>query len=62
MKYPRYNINEFVHGYQEYTTPCPFGTIGKCGEVLYVGSLACQRCRYFKGINQEDCIVRCAIK
>lgn len=25
MKYPNYNVNEFVGGHTEYTTPCPFG-------------------------------------
>ena len=63
MKYPIYNVNEFVGGHYEYTTPCPFGITGKYTlEILMVGSLACERCEYFKGINREDCIVFCGIE
>lgn len=63
MRYPIYNIDEFTHGVTEYTTPCPFGVHGKyTGEILRVGSLACIRCKYFKGINRIDCIVSCGIK
>lgn len=62
MKYPIFNINEFVGGFYEYTTPCPFGIVGKTGDILMVGSLACQRCKHFKGVNKEDCIVSCGIK
>lgn len=62
MKYPKYNINEFVGGYFEYTTPCPFGMAGRyTHDMLMVGSLACQRCEHFKNINKEDCIVSCGI-
>ncbi len=61
MRYPRYNVNEFVGGHFEYTTTCPFSTIGKTGEILMVGSLACQRCQHFKAINKEDNIVSCGI-
>ncbi len=63
MKYPIYNLNEFTGGHYEYTTPCPYGIIGRYTmEVLMVGSLACQRCEYFRGINKQDCIVSCAIE
>ncbi len=63
MKYPIYNLNEFIGGHFEYTTSCPFGMVGKyTNELLMVGSLACQRCQYFKGINNEDCIVSCGIE
>ncbi len=63
MKEQRYNLNEFVGGHFEFTTPCPYGTQGKyTGEVLMVGSLACQRCIYFLGMDREECIVQCAIK
>ena len=63
MKYPKYNLNEYVGGNFEYTTPCPFGIQGKYTyEVLMVGSLACQRCEHFRGINKEDCIVSCGIE
>ena len=63
MKYPPYNVNEFVGGHCEFTTPCPFGIQGRyTREILMVGSLACQRCEYFKGINREDCIVSCGIE
>lgn len=63
MKYQSYNVNEFVGGHFEYTTPCPFGIKGKyTKEILYVGSLACQRCEHFRGINTEDCVVSCGIE
>lgn len=63
MKYPRFNIDEFVGGLIMYTTPCPFGIHGKyTGEILMTGSLACQRCEYFKGINKEDYVVSCGIE
>lgn len=62
MKYPKFILNEFTGGYFEYITPCPFGIIGKTGDILMVGSLACQRCQYFRGINREDSIVSCAIQ
>ena len=63
MKYPKFNVNEFIGGYFEYTTPCPFGIYGKyTNEILYVGSLACQRCENFRGINKEDGIVSCGIE
>lgn len=63
MKYTKYNVNEFVGGHFEYTTPCPFGIYGKyTNEILYVGSLACQRCEHFRGINKEDGIVSCGIE
>lgn len=62
MKYPRYNLNEYVGGHFEYTTPCPFNTIGKTGDILMVGSLACQRCQYFRGINKEDEYVKCGMQ
>lgn len=63
MKYPPYNVNEFAGGHYEYTTPCPFGMQGRyTHDTIYVGSLACQRCRYFKDINKQDCIVSCSIK
>lgn len=63
MKYPKYNLNEFVGGHFEYTTPCPFGIQGRyTNEALMVGSLACQLCEYYRGINTEDCIVSCAIE
>lgn len=63
MKYPRYEMNEFVGGHTEYVTECPFGTMGKyTHEILMVGSLACRLCRCFKGINTKDCIVSCGIK
>lgn len=63
MKYPKYNLNEYVGGHFEYTTPCPFGIQGKyIHEVLMVGSLACQRCEHFRGINKEYCIVSCGIE
>lgn len=63
MKYPIYNVNEFVGGHCEFTTPCPFNIYGKyTQEILMVGSLACQRCEHFKGINREDCIVSCGIE
>lgn len=63
MKHPKYIVNEFVGGHTEYTTPCPFGIQGKYTlEILMVGSLACQRCQYFRGINKEDCIVSCGIQ
>ena len=43
MKYPKYNVNEFIGGHFEYTTPCPFGMQGRyTNEALMVGSLACQ--------------------
>ena len=62
MKYPKYNVNEYIGGYSEYTTPCPFGIQGRyTNEALMVGSLACQRCEYYRGINKEDCIVSCGI-
>lgn len=62
MKYPTYNVNEYIGGLLEHTTTCPFGIYGKyTHEPLMVGSLACQRCKYFKGINREDCIVSCGI-
>ena len=61
MKYPRYNINEFVGGHFEYTTSCPFSIMGKTNEVIMVGSMACQRCQYFKAINKEDEYVSCSI-
>jgi hypothetical protein len=63
MKYPRYNIDEYVGGHMVYTTPCPFGVYGQyTHDIIRVGSLACQRCRHYKGINQQDCIVFCGIK
>lgn len=31
-------------------------------EILMVGSLACQRCEHFRGINKEDNIVSCGIE
>jgi len=63
MKYPIYNVNEFVGGHYEYTTQCPFGMVGKyTQETLMVGSLACQRCEHFRGINREDGIVSCGIE
>lgn len=62
MKYPRYKVNEFIGGYYEYVTPCPFEMSGRyTHERLMVGSLACQRCEHFKKINKEDCIVSCGI-
>lgn len=61
MKYPRYNVNEFIGGHNEYTTPCPFDTRGKTGDVIMVGSLACERCQYFKSIKKKDAIVFCDI-
>lgn len=43
MKYPKYNVNEYIGGYFEYITPCPFGIQGRyTNEALMVGSLACQ--------------------
>lgn len=62
MKYPKFILNEFTCGYLEYITPCPFSIISKTGDILMVGSVACQRCQYFRGINCEDCIVSCAIQ
>lgn len=63
MKYPRYNVNEFVGGHYEYTTRCPFGISGRYTHVpIMVGSLACQRCVHFKDINTEDGIVSCGIQ
>ncbi len=63
MKYPRYNVNEFVGGHYEYTTPCPFAIVGQyTHEILMVGSLACQRCKHFKSINKYDEFVSCGIK
>ena len=63
MKYPIYNVNEFIYGHYEYTTPCPFGIVGKhTHEILMVGSLACRRCEFFKGINKEDSFVSCGIE
>lgn len=63
MKYPRYRVNEYVGGHSEYVTECPFGIEGRyTHEMLMVGSLACQRCEYFKAINKEDHIVSCGIK
>lgn len=63
MKYQKYNVNEFVGGHFEYTTPCPFDIHGKyTGEILMVGSLACQRCEHFRGIIKEDGIVSCGIE
>lgn len=63
MKHPVFNVNEYVGGHLEYTTPCPFGILGKyTHEVPMTGSLACQRCEFFKGINREDCVVFCGIK
>ena len=62
MKYPKYNVNEYIGGYLEYTTQCPFGMQGRyTNESLMVGSLACQRCEYYRGINTEDGIVSCGI-
>lgn len=62
MKYPKYNVNIYVHGHREYTTPCPFGITGHyTHEVLMAGSLACQRCEYFKGIDKKDSVVACGI-
>lgn len=63
MKYPKYNFNEFSGGYYEYTTPCPFGLVGQyTQDPISVGTLACQRCKHFKGINTEDRFVSCGIK
>lgn len=60
MKYPRYKIKEFVGGYTEYITECPFGEEGKyTHRMLMVGSLACQHCRYFKDINRKSRVVSC---
>ena len=60
MKYPRYKIKEFVGGYIEYITECPFGEEGKyTHRMLMVGSLACQHCRYFKDINRKTRVVSC---
>ena len=63
MKYPKFKVNEFIGGHFEYTTACAFGIYGKyTNEILYVGSLACQRCEHFRGINKEDGIVSCGIE
>ena len=63
MKYPKFNVNEFVGGHFEYITPCPFCISGKyTHEILMVGSLSCQRCEHFRGINKEDGIVSCGIE
>ena len=63
MKYPKYNVNEYAGGFFEYITPCPYGIHGRyTKEHIMVGSLACQRCNFFKGINKEDNIVSCGIK
>ncbi len=63
MKHPIFNVDEYTGGRVDYTTPCPFGTLGKyTGETLMVGSLACQRCEHYRGINREDGFVFCGIK
>lgn len=63
MKYPIYNLNEYIGGHFEYTTPCPYGMSGRyTRETLMVGSLACQRCEFFRDINKQDCIVACGIE
>ena len=63
MKYPKFNVNEFVGGHFEYITPRPFCISGKyTNEILMVGSLACKRCEHFRGINREDGIVSCGIE
>ena len=63
MKYHKYNLNEYVGGHFEYITPCPFCISGKyTHEILMVGSLDCQRCEHFRGINTEDCVVSCGIE
>lgn len=63
MKYPKYQMNEFVGGHYEFVTECPFGIMGRYShEILMVGSLACRRCGYHRGINEKEGVVFCGIK
>lgn len=60
MRYPRFKVEEFSGCPPNFITPCPFGIVGKTGDVIAVGSLACQRCDFFKGMNYKAGHVMCA--
>lgn len=62
MKYPKYEITSFSNGHKKYITECCFGMLGMDGSPIMVGSLACERCKYFKHNDKRNSIVYCSIK
>lgn len=54
----KFKIDEYVHGQRKFPTPCPYGEISPyIKELIGVGSIACERCDYFK--SKHNNIVNC---
>lgn len=61
IKCTKYRIIEYVGGYKEYPTKCPFGQLNRyAGGIKRVGRGDCIRCNYFERIDERDRAVYCS--
>lgn len=57
----KYEIEEFIHGYVDFVTDCPFGEYGRYTEQTNkVGAQECNICKYQIKNNTEARIVKCS--
>ena len=60
MKHTNYKLEEYIHGLYLYITLCPFGECHPFNkDPIYVGSAACERCRYFHHDDDKKHTVYC---